>query len=280
MARVTREKAKTPRRPRKPPLSPTKISTYLACRVMYKYTYIDRIGRFYYTPKAYHSFGASLHRTLEDYHKAGGAETQSEEQLVERLHGVWTSLGYASTEEEEQRLEAAEEFVKHYHVEHRVEGAQTLFTEKPLKADMGEFDLTGRLDRLDEHPDGHLEVIDYKSGRLSIEEAEVRDDLAMGIYAYLTSRSLPDRRVTGTIYCLRTGHKATVEFTPENLAEIEEGVRAIASEILQVDEDSEIEPVWLPFVCPQCDYLRLCARRMRWDVEKLMRETTEQGEPG
>ena len=88
------------KKPRKLALSPTRISTYLACRVMYKYAYIDRIGKFYYRPKAYHSFGASLHRTLEDFHKAGGAETQSPEQLVEKLHTAWTSVGYASAEED------------------------------------------------------------------------------------------------------------------------------------------------------------------------------------
>lgn len=260
------------RKPRKLTLSPSRISTYLACRVMYKYTYIDKIGRFYYQPKAYHSFGASLHRTLEDFHKAGGAETQPPEKLIETLHSVWTSAGYASAEEEEQRKEAAAEFLEHYHEEYQVPGVKTLFTEKYLKHDMGEFNLTGRLDRLDEHPDGHLEVIDYKSGRLSVSEAEVRDDLAMGIYSYLTHVNYPNRCVTAGIYCLRTGVTATVEFTDEDFAEIEDGVRAVASEIIQIDQDSVIEPVWLPNVCPECDYLRLCAKRMSWNVEKLITE--------
>ena len=152
---------------------------------------------------------------------------------------------------------------------------KTVFNEKKLKSDMGEFDLLGRLDRLDEHPDGRLEVIDYKSGRISIAEDDVRDDLAMGIYSYLTHRAHPDRRVAATIYCLRSGEKATIDFTDEDFTEIEDGVRAIAEEILQTDEDSDIEPVWLPNVCPECDYMRLCARRMRWDVERLMAEGME-----
>lgn len=264
------------RKPRKPTLSPSKISTYLACRVMYHYTYIDKIGRFYYRPKAYHSFGASLHRTLEDFHKSGGAETQSPGELVEKLHTMWTSQGYASLAEEEERIGMAAEYLEHYHRNYLVEGVKTLFAEKQLKWDMESFVLLGRLDRLDQHPDGTLEVIDYKSGRLSVSEDEVRDDLAMGIYALLTRRNNPEKPVTATIYCLRTGVKASVAFTDEDLVEIEEGVRSIAEEILEVDQDSEVEPVWLPHVCPECDYLRLCARRQRWDLSKLLSD--ESGE--
>ncbi|MEN6584167.1 MAG: PD-(D/E)XK nuclease family protein [Armatimonadota bacterium] len=266
-------RTRQPAKPKKLALSPTKISTYIACPVMYRYTYIERIGRFYYRPKSYHSFGASLHRTLEDFHKRGGAEAQSPEELVNTLHSVWTSAGYASAEESEERMGEAAQYLQQYHTEYAIAGVKTLLTEKQLKCDMGEFDLIGRLDRLDEHPDGHLEVVDYKSGRLSVAEEEVHDDLAMGIYAYLTRCTYPGRGVTATIYCLRTGNKATVEFTDEDISEIEDGVRVVAEKIAPIDIETDIEPVWLPYVCPECDYLRICARRMRWDVEKLIRET-------
>jgi len=273
MTRIIRKREQ--RKPRKLTLSPTKISTYLACRLMYKYTYINRLGRFYYTPKSYHTFGATLHRAIDEFHKAGGAETQSAEELVERVHSVWASAGYSSEEEEQAHLESATEFLEQYHTGYAVEGAKTLFTEKQLKADMGEFNLIGRIDRLDEHSDGHIEIIDYKSGRLSVDEEDIRTDLAMSIYSFLTHKTYPDRRVTATIYCLRTGDKATVEHTDEELTELEEMIRAIAAEIAQIDEETIIEPAWLPYVCPGCDYLRLCARRAGWDVAKLIQETTE-----
>lgn len=263
-------------KPNKPVLSPTKISTYLACRLMYKYTYIDRLGRFYYVPRAAHTFGATLHRAIDDYHREGGAETQSAEQIVEKLHQTWSSLGYGSAEEEADYLLSATRALESYHAEHAVEGAKTLLTEKQLRCDMGEFVLMGRLDRLDEHPDGHLEVIDYKSGRASVSEEEVHSDLAMGIYAYLVRRCHTDRDVDATIYCLRTGAKATVLFTDEDFRDIEEGVRAVAEEIAGIDEDSVIDPVFLPHVCPGCDYLRLCARRMGWNITKVVEEGTTQ----
>lgn len=255
---------------RKPTLSPTKISIYLTCRLMYKYTYIDKIGRFYYQPKAYHSFGTSLHRTLEQFHQAGGAQTQSPDDLVRKLHEVWAPLGYASAAEENKHIEIAEQLLAEYYTSYDLEGVRTLFTEKSLKCDMGEFNLMGRLDRLDEHSDGSLEIIDYKSGRITVTEEDVGNDLAMSIYAYLVHRAFPDREVRGTVHALRSGEKATVLFSEEDFQEIEEHITAIAADILRIDEDSYIEPVWLPHVCPQCDYLRLCARTMDWDVPALI----------
>ncbi len=189
---------------------------------------------------------------------------------MRKLREVWTSLGYASAAEENEHLEIAEHLLADYYASCDLKGVRTLFTEKSLRCDMGKFNLMGRLDRLDEHPNGSLEIIDYKSGRITVAEEEVRYDLAMSIYAYLVHRVFPDCEIRGTIHALRSGNKATVFFSEENLQEIEEYIKAIATEILRVDEDSYIEPVWLPRVCPQCDYLRLCARTMNWDVPALI----------
>jgi len=237
---------------------------------MYKLTYIDRLSRFYYIPRSYHSFGASLHKALENYHKAGGAVTQTSEQLVNRLHESWVDTGYASKDEALRHLRDGERFLQDYHTAHYVEGIKTLYTEKQLKASLGEFDLMGRVDRIDEHPDGHLEIIDYKSGRTTVEESDLKGDLAMRIYAYLANKLFPERSVTTSIYCLRSGAKATVGFDQQELQDTEQTVRVLADEISGIDEDSEIEPEWLEHVCPECSYLKLCAKKAGWNLAELL----------
>lgn len=264
MSRIIRIKEQ--RKPRKLTLSPTKINTYLICRLMYIYTYVHHLGRFYYRPKSYHTFGSTLHRTLDEFHKLGGSETQSAEDLVEKLHTAWSSAGYSTEKEELDYLESAARFLENYHSDYIVEGARTLFTEKQLKIDMGDFNLMGRLDRIDEYSDGHLEIIDNKSGRSSVNEEDVRGDIAMSIYSYLARKTFPDRHVTASIYALRSGDKATVEFTDQEMIELEEMVRVVAGEIAQIDQNTVVEPVWLTNICPGCDYLRLCARKADWDL--------------
>lgn len=183
-------KPKTPRKPRKPEISPTKIRIFLTCPLMYKLTYVTKVGRFYYAPNVGDSFGGSLHRAIHDFHSAGGHETHTPEQLAERLHSTWTSIGYSSQQEEKEHLELGVRLLQEYYANSQT-GATTIFTEKQLKEDMGEFYLVGRIDRLDEHPDGKLEIIDYKSGRMSVSEQEVADDLAMSIYQLLVKRKYP-----------------------------------------------------------------------------------------
>ncbi|NLN79600.1 MAG: PD-(D/E)XK nuclease family protein [Armatimonadetes bacterium] len=273
MGRLMRDKES--RKPRKLTLSPTKINTYLSCRLAFKFTYVDRIGKFFYKPKSFHTFGATLHRALDEFHKQGGAETQSADELIRTMQSMWTSAGYSSKQEEAEHLAAAQQFLDQYHSDHVVEGAKTIFTEKQLRVDMGEFVLMGRIDRIDEHTDGHIEIIDYKSGRIDVTEDEVRADTAMGVYSLLARRLFPNKRVTITIYALRSGKKATAEHTAEELSELEVMIRLLAAEIAQVDEDSVIEPQWKPDQCPWCDYLSLCVKRGGWrNIETSTDRTT------
>ena len=262
MGRLIRTKEN--RKPRKLTLSPTKINAYLSCRLAFKFTYVHRIGRFFYKPKSFHTFGATLHRTLDEFHKQGGAEVLSADDLVQTMRSMWISTGYSSKQEETEHF-AAQQFLDQYHTQHVVVGAKTIFTEKQLRSDMGEFVLMGRVDRIDEHADAHIEIIDYKSGRSDATEDEVREDLAMGVYSLLAHRQFPDKRVTVTIYALQSGKSATVEHTPEELSELEVMIRLLAAEIAQIDKDTIIEPLFKRDQCPWCDYLRICSKRAGWD---------------
>ena len=151
---------------RKPTLSPTRINTYLECAVKYKYIYQDKIGRFYTKARAGYSFGSTLHNVLQDFHEQGAAHTP--EEMVEELQQKWIGAGYESQEQEQAQREAGQQIVQAYHAAHqeRVQAqVETIATEKTLSCDMGRFKLSGRVDRIDRHADGRLEIIDYKSGR-------------------------------------------------------------------------------------------------------------------
>lgn len=254
--------ARKQRKPGKLVLSPTKIATYLECPLMYKLIYIDKVGRYFYTPNPGHTFGGSLHRALQEFHETGGAETQSADQLIERLRNTWVSTGYTTSQEEHEHLQSAVDILQDYYEKTLASGVKTIMTEKQVREDMGEFILMGRIDRLDEHPDGTLEIVDYKSGRLSTCQEEVRRDLAMGIYQLLVKRQHPDRRVTASILCLRTQNKATVELSEDELHEVEEGVRAVAEKILKISEDTVIEPD-MTELCEGCRFERLCKRHLK-----------------
>jgi len=224
----------------------------------FKWTYLDARGRWYLRSKSYYSFGTSLHQALERFHDAGDNGVQTTEEAVAALEESWIDAGYRSADEAAEALGEGREIVTRY-VEQQLKTerrAKTLFTEKQMRLEMGDFDLIGRLDRLDERDDGTLEVVDYKSGRADVDPEEVKNDVAMSCYALLVKRKYPDQPVVGTIVAVRTGNAGTATWTEDELDVIEQDLQQIGAEIL-TDDFQERVPVPKP-LCGHCDFLPLC----------------------
>jgi RecB family exonuclease len=257
-----KKSASRPKTERKPTLSPTRIAAYLECAVKYRYIYIDKVGRFYMRARSHYSFGSTLHHVLQTFHEQGA--THSVEEMTETLEQNWIKAGYESTEQEEAHRAAGTHIVQVYHTAHqeRIEAqVETIATEKTITCDMGAFKLSGRIDRLDRHQDGRLEVIDYKSGHREWTEEHIANDLAMNCYQLILSHLYPDTPISATIFNLRYGTSATATQTLEDRTRFEADLRELGAEILSRDF-SAILPERLP-ICPECDFLPLCERFWR-----------------
>ncbi len=237
---------------------------------MYKYDYIEKIGKFYHKSRPGNSFGATLHQALQQFHEAGGSAAENASDLTSRAMTSWRSAGFTDQQEEAAHKELAIEVLQKYHVlaMERVDLTRVFLSEKMLKYDMGAFILSGRVDRIDEYvADGTLEIIDYKSGRMEVTDDQVRSALAMCIYQLLAKRLYPERRVFATIHALRSGATASAELTAEELNVWEDEIKGIALEIIEKDW-SAIRPVYLPDTCPTCDFLSRCDRY--WKAARRM----------
>ncbi|MCX6340981.1 MAG: PD-(D/E)XK nuclease family protein, partial [Fimbriimonadales bacterium] len=166
---------------RRPTLSPSKITTFLACPNKYLWTYVDSRGKWYLKAKSYYSFGSTLHKVLERFHDSGDAGVTTVGDALQAYEESWIDAGYSSQEEMQEAFGEGREIILATLSDERVaeRKAKVLAVEKLLKYNMGDFDLVGRIDRIDEHEDGTLEIIDYKSGRSTITDSEVETDLAM-----------------------------------------------------------------------------------------------------
>ena len=117
----------------------------------------------------------------------------SVETLTETLAAKWQSQGYKDAEQEQAYKAEAVKILETYHARaveiSEVPAAQVptlLYAEKTLSAPLSpEIVLSGRVDRVDEHSDGALEIVDYKSGRESVAPEHVAGALAMSIYQAL-----------------------------------------------------------------------------------------------
>ncbi len=250
---------------RKPTISPTKISIYLACPVRYRWTYIDDRGRWYMRAKSCYSFGTTLHKVLERFHDTGDIGVTTVGQVASAYEETWIDAGFRSADEMAEAYSEGLHILER-HVQETYEksaDAKTLFVEKQLKEDLGEFFLMGRLDRVDEYEDGTIEVVDYKSGRETVCSEELENDIAMSVYQFLLKRKYPDRPVRARIIALKSGDSAVWQMSELELELFERTVRQIGAEILSEDF-YERTPMLKP-LCNGCDFLPLCRKDPAFD---------------
>ncbi|MCS7066993.1 MAG: PD-(D/E)XK nuclease family protein, partial [Fimbriimonadales bacterium] len=147
---------------RKPTLSPTRIQTYLTCRVKYYWAYLSPLGRRFRRPNPTLAMGANLHRVLQVFHELGGVEALSPEQVAHALEALWSAEGFETPEQSEAHKQMGHALLADYYARQAAQPspARTLLTEKLLRMDRGDYVLLGRIDRVDEYPDGTLEIID------------------------------------------------------------------------------------------------------------------------
>jgi putative RecB family exonuclease len=219
--------------------------------------------------KSYYSFGSSLHRVLERFHDTGDAGVTTVGDALTAYEEGWIDAGFSSAEEMAEAFGEGKEIIAR-HVEQTLVSdrtAKTVFVEKQLRYDMGEFALIGRLDRLDEHPDGTLEIVDYKSGRTSVEPEEVAGDIAMSCYQLLVRRKYPMQPVRATIHALRSGQSASSSLTDQAIDEFEGDLKLLGSEIMgRAWEDLVPIPKSL---CARCDFLPLCRQNPEFNLESV-----------
>jgi len=255
---------------RQPTMSPTKFATFLACPYKYKWLYLDSRGKWFVRSKSCYSFGTSLHRVLQRYHDNEDISIKSLDDAVEALDQAWIDAGYASAAEMSEALGDGKIVIQRYirAAEHRQKESQTIFVEKQLSHSYDEFKLLGRVDRIEEYPDGELEVVDYKSGRETVSSEDVASDISMGCYQLLMRKNFPGRKVTATIIALRSGHQASYSMNEIELNEFEKDILKLGTIILSEDFQ-ELFPK-RKRICTDCDFVPLCKKYSEFLDQELL----------
>lgn len=250
---------------RKPTLSPSKLTTYLACPLKYRWTYIDPRGKWHLRAKSYYSFGTTLHHVLERFHNASDCGVETVSEAIAAFEDSWLDAGFSSAEEMAEAYGEGKVIIERYAEEHSKPkpGVNTLAVERLFRWDMGDFILSGRVDRLDQHDDGTLEIIDYKTQRELVCEDDVRCDIAMACYQLLLKKHYPDRPIRATLYALRSNSSASHTIAAEDLDDFEFDLKELGRKIL-CHEWYELTPV-AKGLCTNCDFLVLCRKHPEYE---------------
>lgn len=237
------------------------LSTFKNCPRQYEYAYILKIPT---PPSGAASFGSSLHITLDAFYKlvnqskqASLFEEYQEDLSLERLLSIfeekWILSGYDSIEHMKALKKRGRDILANFYEHFKNEIPRIEFLEKSFKLKIGQYTISGRMDRADRLPDGTLEVIDYKSGK-SRSQKEVDNDEQLMIYALATQACFDKPASKLTLYFLDDDLKVTTTPDSKKLEKMKEGIIKAANEVNQ----SSFPPDPSKFKCGFCPFNKIC----------------------
>jgi len=251
------------------PCTPTRLTTWLSCRRLYRMSYLDRPAPRKGPPWAHNSLGASVHNALAGWWRRPVAErtVAAAGTLLDR---GWINEGFASDAQSAATRDRARAMVEDY-VAQLDPADEPAGVERTVATRTGRIVMSGRIDRLDERPAGRgteLVVVDYKTGRRPLTTDDARASLPMALYAVAAAGVLrrPCHRVELHHLPARAVH--AWEHTDATLARQVGRAEDIAAECAAADEryragltPGEVAEVFPPSPgpgCGWCDFRALC----------------------
>jgi putative RecB family exonuclease len=251
------------------PCTPTRLSTWLSCRRLYRMTYLDRPAPRKGPPWAHNSLGASVHNALAGWWRLPPPQ-RTVPAAGHLLDQGWIDEGFASDAQSAAVREQARAMVERY-VARLDPAAEPAGVERTVAARTGRIAFSGRIDRLDDRPSddgGTLVVVDYKTGRRPLSADDARASLPLALYAIAAGRVLrrPCHRVE--LHHLPTGSVHAWQHTEAALARHLGRAEDIAAECAAADEQHRagltadgLAAVFPPRPgagCGWCDFRALC----------------------
>jgi RecB family exonuclease len=231
-------------------LSYSSISTFELCPLQYKFKYVER-EEGVRTPAL--AFGESLHEALRLFHQQPVPVAPGLGQLLGYLDHVWDASPYADEREEKTYKDHAHQVLAQYHRANSRPFRLPVAIEQRFEIAIGDVKVTGIIDRMDRHPDGSYEIIDYKTNRRLPPRRIVERDLQLSIYYLAAQEVWGITPSLVSMYYLLPGQKISATRTAQDASETRERILAVAARI----EAGEFPPTENR-LCNWCDYQAKC----------------------
>ena len=236
--------------PRDLKLSYTQLDTFINCPLKYKFNYVYSIPL---RPSAPLRFGSDVHDTLEEFYrkvKEGRAPTFEDLHRIYLAH--WNSTGYINKAQEMQYQRNGFDMLKRFYETNKNNLLPPLYIEEEFLVQIGGSRFRGFIDRIDELPDGGIEIIDYKTGTPK-DSRSAEKSVQLYIYAIACQDVLKLEPRFLSFYFLTNNQKVSVACEPEALGEIREHIASTVKRIKSNHFDPN--PGWR---CRWCDYRIIC----------------------
>jgi len=140
-----------------------------------------------------------------------------------------------------------------YHERFRTREATPVWFERSFSFRIGSHFLRGRVDRVDRHPDGSFELIDYKTGKAK-SPAQLKEDVQLSLYQIGARQSWKLDASRQSYYYVLDGEQVPLEPTDEAIESVRETALGVAEGIRS--QRFEPKPSWA--ACSSCDFQLIC----------------------
>ncbi len=227
-------------------ISYSRINAYRQCPYKYKLIYLDDWKS---PPNPFTSLGQSIHRALEEFH---ALKLYSLEQLLDCYNRSWKNEGFSSAVETQEFFDKGTKMLTNYFKEQEDSKTEILFIEKNFRFKLGRNYIIGIIDRVDKHPDGTYEVIDYKTHQQIWGKEKADSDLQLTIYSLACEKALSFKADTLSYYFLSHNKKVSTSRSKEQLEEAEKLIESVSRDIYKEKFEPDTS------YCPKCDFKKKC----------------------
>jgi DNA helicase II / ATP-dependent DNA helicase PcrA len=248
-------------------LSASDIDLYRICPLRYKFARVFAIPQ---EPTINQRFGILIHQVLDRFHSeemrvsqaslAGDAALAGDVQrtgdlnrLLSLFEAGWRRQGFGSSDDELQYRDRAVAALTRYHERHTRSESSPVWLERSFSFRIGPHQLRGRVDRVDQRPDGGYELIDYKTGERR-SAVTTSDDVQIPLYRMGAREAWKIDAESGTYWYVLDDERVSVPGQPDDAERVERTVLEVAGGI----ESQDFEPRPSPQVCSWCDYRLIC----------------------
>ncbi len=199
-------------------------------------------------------FGSVIHSILEEGGKrliAG--EEVSVDMLLSEFESRWHHVVLDDPDRKERLRQKAKDHLANFVAMQSKMSGKTVDVEKSFKFVVGDTQVRGKIDRVDQTPDG-IEIVDYKTGKR--DNKKLKSDLQLPVYS-MACRELYGKYPAKVTYMFLTEDEPFSQ-SPEDLEKIECDITEKIEEI----QNSDFTATPDTFKCGYCGYNRICPAKI------------------
>lgn len=229
-------------------ISYSALKSFEQCPLQWKYNYIDHLPR---KDSIHLFFGNQVHEALDFLLKERG-QIKPLETAKKFFTDIW-EFGRFKEINDDEFVARAHNILTKFHEQFDPKAQDVLETEKFFYAPLESHQITGLIDRLDRLPDGSLEIIDYKTGKVQSQQ-DIASNLQLTFYYHAIRTMFGDQnQIKLSLHFLETGQIFSSTRTPEAVQGLAHEINTVSSEI----EAGSFGPK-LNRLCPWCDFSESC----------------------